>query len=36
MIRGTTGQERPLQDGEDKGSASVYYNGPVLVVWKQP
>src|SRR5262245_30803512 len=30
----TTGQECPIQDGKDKASASVYYNGPVLVVWK--
>jgi len=31
---GTMGKECPVQDGKDKGSASVYYNGPVLVVWK--
>ena len=30
-----TGQECPLQDGKDKGSAPVYYNGPVLVVGKR-
>ena len=31
---GATGQDCPMQDGKDKASASVYYNGPVLVVWK--
>ncbi len=30
----TTGTECPMKDGKDKASASVYYNGPVLVVWK--
>jgi len=28
------GQECAAQDGKDSASASVYYNGPVLVVWK--
>lgn len=31
---GITGQECPMQDGKEKASVSVYYNGPVLVVWK--
>jgi len=31
---GAAGKECPMQDGKDKASVSVYYNGPVLVVWK--